>query len=36
MMGYMLLAPELVIYWAAKQHFSAREIVKDIATKYPG
>ena len=36
MMGYMLLAPELVIYWAAKQHFSAREIVKDIAAKYPG
>jgi len=31
-MGYMLLAPELVIWWAAKQHFSA----KDIAAKYPG
>jgi len=29
-MGYMLLAPELVIYWAANQHFSAKE----IATKY--
>jgi len=25
-MGYMLLAPELVIYWAASQHFSAKEI----------
>jgi len=25
-MGYMLLAPELVIYWAAMQHFSAKEI----------
>jgi len=25
-MGYMLLAPELVIIWAAKQHFSAKEI----------
>jgi len=31
-MGYMLLAPELVICWAAKQHFSAKE----IAAKYPG
>jgi len=29
-MGYMLLAPELVIYWAANQHFSAKE----IAAKY--
>jgi len=27
MMGYMLLAPELVILWAAEQHFSAKEIV---------
>jgi len=26
MMGYMLLAPELVILWAAKQYFSAKEI----------
>ena len=26
MMGYMLLAPELVILWAAQQHFSAKEI----------
>jgi len=26
MMGYMLLAPELVILWAAGQHFSAKEI----------
>ena len=26
MMGYMLLAPELVIFWAARQHFSAKEI----------
>ena len=26
-MGWMLLAPELVIYWAAKQHFSAKEVV---------
>lgn len=25
-MGYMLLAPELVIFWAAMQHFSANEI----------
>jgi len=25
-MGYMLLAPELVIFWAAQQHFSANEI----------
>ena len=25
-MGYMLLAPELVIMWAARQHFSAKEI----------
>jgi len=25
-MGYMLLAPELVIFWAAHQHFSAKEI----------
>jgi len=25
-MGYMLLAPEVVIYWAAQQHFSAKEI----------
>jgi len=25
-MGYMLLAPELIIFWAAKQHFSAKEI----------
>jgi len=25
-MGCMLLAPELVICWAAKQHFSAKEI----------
>jgi len=36
MMGYMLLAPELVILWAAKQHFSAKEIVNEIATEYPG
>jgi len=35
-MGYMLLAPELVIYWAAKQHFRAKEIAKNIAVKYPG
>ena len=32
MMGYMLLAPELVIYWAAKQHLSAKE----IAARYQG
>jgi len=25
-MGYMLLAPELVIMWAARQYFSAKEI----------
>jgi len=25
-MGYMLLAPEFVIFWAAEQHFSAKEI----------
>ena len=25
-MGYMLLAPELVIFWAAQQHFSANKI----------
>jgi len=31
-MGYMLLAPELVIAWAANQYFSAKE----IATKYRG
>ena len=35
-MGYMLFAPELVIYWAAAQHFSAKEIAKEIAAKYPG
>jgi len=35
-MGYMLFAPEMVIYWAAKQHFSAKEIAKEIALKYPG
>ena len=35
-MGYMLFAPEMVIYWAAKQHFSAKEIVKEIVLKYPG
>ena len=28
MMGYMLLAPELVIFWAARQHLSARAIAK--------
>ena len=32
MMGYMLFAPELVIYWAAQQHFSA----KDVVVKYQG
>jgi len=26
-MGYMLLAPEFVIAWAANQHFSAKEIM---------
>jgi len=26
-MGYMLLAPEVVIAWAAMQHFSAKEIL---------
>jgi len=31
-MGYMLLAPELVIFWAARQHFSAKE----IAVEYQG
>ena len=25
-MGYMLVAPELIILWAAEQHFSAKEI----------
>jgi len=29
-MGYMLVAPELIILWAAEQHFSAKE----IAVKY--
>ena len=32
MMGYMLLAPELVVVWAAHQHFSAKE----IAAEYKG
>jgi len=31
-MGYMLLAPELVIMWAARQNFSAKE----IAVKHQG
>jgi len=26
MMGYMLLAPECIIIWAARQHFGAKEI----------
>ena len=31
-MGYMLLAPEIVIYWAARQYFGA----KGIAAEYQG
>ena len=27
-MGYFLLAPEFVIYWAARQHFGARNLTK--------
>ena len=31
-MGYLLLAPEMVILWAARQHFGAKE----ISQKYKG
>jgi len=32
-MVYMLLAPEFVIYWAAKQHFRAEEIAGEHQEK---
>ena len=32
-MGYFLLAPEFVIYWAARQHFGARNLTKKHQNK---
>ena len=32
-MGYFLLTPEFVIYWAARQHFGARNLTKKYQKK---
>ena len=35
-MGYFLLAPETVIFWAARQHFAARDFAKKHREKHIG
>ena len=35
-MGYFLLAPETVIFWAARQHFAARNFAKKHEEKHIG
>ena len=35
-MGYVLLAPEFVIFWAARQHYGARYLTKKYEEKYMG
>jgi len=35
-MGYFLLAPEFVIFWAARQHFAARDLTKTHEKNHPG
>ena len=35
-MGYFLLTPEFIIYWAARQHFGARYLTKKHGKKHPG
>ena len=35
-MGYFLLTPEFVIFWAARQHFVARYFTKKLEKNHPG
>ena len=35
-MGYILLVPETIIYWAGRQHYAARNFTKRYQTKHTG
>ena len=35
-MGYILIAPEMVIIWAGRQHYAARNFAKKHQEKHPG
>ena len=35
-MGYILIAPEMVIMWAGRQHFAARNLAKKHEESHPG